>query len=251
MSMYKQTGIQQRFRNFKSNPQDHWLDHAEDKCGAKLVLDTKKVLNVLVMYIPLPMAWALHTQQESRWVFQAAKLNGDIGFYTIKPDQIMLFNSIFAIVLIPLFENYLFPLFSKIGIKNPLQKMAVGGFLTGVAFVISGLLELQAQTSYISILWMIPQYLCMVSAEILLYTANLNFAYTQAPSSMKSVMMAVMHLTVAVGSLFVIFISGFALFKSQAFEFFFFAGILFLDMILFVILAIRYKYVEQEVKVLD
>lgn len=49
-----------------------------------------------MLYAPMPIFWALFDQTGSRWTFQADKMNGDIGFYTIKPDQIqMLPHSIF------------------------------------------------------------------------------------------------------------------------------------------------------------
>lgn len=220
---------------------DHWLDIAEEKYGTQLVKDTKTLLNVLVIYIPLPIFWALHMQQSSRWVFQATKMNGDIGWYTIKPDQMIVLNSFLALFLIPVFENTLYPLLSRIGIKTSLQKMVLGASLAAIAFVAAGVLEFQIEKSFISILWMFPQFLIMVMSEILFYTANLNFSYTEAPSSMKAVMLAFSYLTVAVGCLIVILISGVAIFESRAYEFIFFAAIMFVDTIVLGLLAHRYR----------
>lgn len=70
-----------------SGPVDHWLDRAEPKFGAKLVGDIKALLKVLVIYIPIPIFWALYDQQGSGWTFQAVRMDGNIGFYTILPDQ--------------------------------------------------------------------------------------------------------------------------------------------------------------------
>lgn len=210
-----------------------------------MVAETKTVLNVLVMYLPIPLFWALHAQQASRWVFQATKLDGHIGWYTIKPDQMIVLNSFLGVVLIPVFEHFIYPLLSKIGIKTVLQKITLGGVLAGMSFVLAAVVEFQIGKEFNSILWMFPQYLVMVMAEILIYSANLNFSYTEAPASMKSVMMAFMYLTVAGGSLIVVLISGVAFFESQAYEFLFFAGIMFIDIFIFGILATRYKYVDQ------
>jgi len=41
----------------------HWLDHASDKYGQRLIEDIKMVLRVLVLYLPLPFFWALFDQQ--------------------------------------------------------------------------------------------------------------------------------------------------------------------------------------------
>jgi dipeptide/tripeptide permease len=204
------------------------------------------------MFIPLPIFWALHAQQGSRWVFQATKMNGDIGWYHIKPDQMIVFNSVLGMILIPIFEHLFYPFLSRVGIKTSLQKMTLGGSFSVVAFIVAALVEfqveLQVEKNVINILWMFPQYLIIVVGEILLYTANLNFAYTEAPASMKSVMLGFMYLSVAGGCLIVVLISGVALYDSQAYEFLFFAGIMFLDVLLFGFLARRYHYVSQDQK---
>lgn len=228
----------------KQSGKDHWLDFAEEKYGSQLVRDTKTVLNVLVIYIPLPIFWALHMQQASRWVFQATKMNGDIGWYTIKPDQMIVLNSFLALFLIPIFEHSLYPFLSRIGLKTSLQKMVLGATMAAVAFVAAAILELQIEKGFVSILWMFPQFLIMVMSEILFYTANLNFSYTEAPASMKAVMLAFSYLTVAVGCLIVILISGIAIFESQAYEFIFFATIMFVDTIVLGVLAHRYKRIS-------
>lgn len=241
-----QTGIAQKFKSHKaSSPKDHWIDYAEEKHGVKLIMETKAVLRSLVMFAPLPILWALHSQQGSRWVFQATKLNGDIGFYTIKPDQMILLNSFLAIIMIPLFEHSIYSLLEKVGVKTSLQRMGLGGALSGFAFVCAALVEYFIEKDFISILWMFPQYFVMVLGEILLYTASINFAYTEASASMKSVMMSFMSLTVAGGSLIVIVISGIALFESQFYEFLFFAVVAGVDVLLFTWLATRYKYIEK------
>jgi proton-dependent oligopeptide transporter, POT family len=232
-------------KSAKTDIRDHWLDYASEKYGLKMVEETKIVLNILVMYLPIPLFWALHAQQASRWVFQATKLDGNVGFYTIKPDQMIVLNSFLGVVLIPVFEHLFYPLISKVGINTSLRKITLGGVFAGIAFILAAVVESQIGKEFHSILWMFPQYLVMVMAEILIYSANLNFSYTEAPKSMKSVMMAFMYLTVAGGSLIVVLISGIAFFESQVYEFLFFAGIMFIDIFIFGLLATRYKFVEQ------
>lgn len=112
-------------------------------------------------------------------------MNGDIGWYTIKPDQMIVLNSVFGILLIPVFEQYLYPAIAKVGLNTPLHKMTLAGVSTALAFVIAGVVETQVDQRLVSILWMLPQYIFMVTAEILMYTSNLNFTYTESPASMK------------------------------------------------------------------
>uniref|UniRef100_A0A669C5A0 Solute carrier family 15 member 2 n=1 Tax=Oreochromis niloticus TaxID=8128 RepID=A0A669C5A0_ORENI len=48
------------------SPRQHWLDWAEEKYSMRLIQEIKMVLRVLVLYIPLPMFWALFDQQSSQ-----------------------------------------------------------------------------------------------------------------------------------------------------------------------------------------
>ena len=124
------------------------MDYAETTYGKKLVLETKILLNVLVLFLPLPFFWALFDQQGSRWTFQATRMSGDIGFMTIKPDQMQVVNPLLILVFIPLYEVAFYPLLSLIGIRRPLQKLTIGGILAGVAFLISAFVELSLQKTY-------------------------------------------------------------------------------------------------------
>lgn len=105
-------------------------------------------MKVLVLLLPLPLYWALFDQQGSRWTFQATQMNGDIGFMNIKPDQMQVINPLLILILIPVFDCVIYPLLARVGIKRPLQKMAVGGFLAALAFIISGLIETQLEKTY-------------------------------------------------------------------------------------------------------
>lgn len=136
-------GIRGKMKHGKTNPKPHWLDHATDRFGIRLVDETKILLNILVLYLPLPIFWTLFDQQGSRWTFQATRMDGDIGFYEIKPDQAQVMNPILILAFIPLYEVLFYPILNLIGIRRPLQKLALGGILAGAAFFISFFLEMQ------------------------------------------------------------------------------------------------------------
>lgn len=132
-----------------TKPRYHWLDYADQKYGKQLVYDVKCLLTILVLYIPLPIFWALFDQQSSRWTFQAEQMNGFISKkYSIKPDQMQVLNPLIVVFCIPLFNFVIYPALKKIGIKSPLQKMTLGMTLTSVAFIVSGFLELSLQQTY-------------------------------------------------------------------------------------------------------
>lgn len=71
---------------------------------------------------------------------------------------------------------------------------------------------------------------------------GLEFSFTQAPSSMKSVLQAFWLLTVTFGNIYVVIIAKIKLFEAQSGEFFLFAGLMALNIILFIFLAKKYKY---------
>ncbi|XP_049695149.2 peptide transporter family 1 isoform X1 [Helicoverpa armigera] len=128
---------------------EHWLDHADDKYDNNLIEDVKALLRVLVLFIPLPVFWALFDQQGSRWTFQADRMEQDIGSWTLKADQMQVLNPLLILIFIPIFEVAIYPFMSwcKL-IRKPLHKMIWGGILAACAFIISGIVELNLLPTY-------------------------------------------------------------------------------------------------------
>ena len=52
----------------------HWLDAAAKHVGEAFTHDVKTLSQVLVMFIPAPLFWALFDQQASRWTMQAEEM---------------------------------------------------------------------------------------------------------------------------------------------------------------------------------
>jgi len=92
----------------------------------------------------------------------------------------------------------------------------------------------------IHMMWLIPQYIVITLGEIMFSITGLEFSYSQSPVSMKSVMQSAWLLTVAFGNIIDIIIVEAKFFKEQSKEFFLFAGLMFVDMIVFSWLAYRY-----------
>nr|XP_014348743.1 PREDICTED: solute carrier family 15 member 2 [Latimeria chalumnae] len=95
----------------------------------------------------------------------------------------------------------------------------------------------------IHITWQIPQYLLMTAGEVMFSITGLEFSYSQAPTSMKSVLQAGWLLTVAFGNLIVIIVAKAAMLEQWV-EFFLFAALLFVVSIIFAIMAYFYIYVD-------
>lgn len=63
--------------------------------------------------------------------------------------------------------------------------------------------------------WMLPQYVIITMAEVMFSVTGLQFAFTQAPLSMKSLLTAGWLMSVAVGNLIVVIIKGAHFFNRQ------------------------------------
>ncbi|XP_071336856.1 solute carrier family 15 member 2 isoform X2 [Trachinotus anak] len=136
--------IKNRWRRSKYDCQrNHWLDWAEEKYSKRLIQEIKMVLRVLVLYIPLPMFWALFDQQGSRWTLQATRMNMAFGdSFSIKPDQMQMLNALLILVFVPIFDLMIYPLFGFCRINvTPLRKMAIGMIFAALAFGAATLVE--------------------------------------------------------------------------------------------------------------
>lgn len=122
---------------------------AEAKYGDGFVSDVKDVLKVLVMFLPLPIFWALFDQQGSRWTLQATQMNGEIaGGFRIQPDQVQTLNPLLILVFIPLFEVVVYPLLAKCKLlTRPLQRMVTGMTLASLSFVVAALVQIYIDQS--------------------------------------------------------------------------------------------------------
>ncbi|XP_076304131.1 solute carrier family 15 member 1-like isoform X2 [Tachypleus tridentatus] len=130
------------------NRREHWLDYADDKYDLKLIEEIKVVLYILRLYIPLPVFWALFDQQGSRWTLQATRMNGTLGNYSIKPDQMQVINPLLIVVFIPLFEYIIYPILAKCNcLTRSLQRITAGGLLAASSFFIAGFLQIKIESS--------------------------------------------------------------------------------------------------------
>lgn len=177
-------------------------------------------------------------------------MDGDIGFFVVKPDQITTLNSVLVLVFIPLFNVVVYPLLRKVGIRQLLQKMATGGILVVIAFLLAAWVELKieaAPAKSINMLWLVPQLVALSIGEVMFCVPGYEFSYEQAPESMKSIVQALWISTVSFGNLFLLIIVKLSLFQSQAYEFLFFAAIMFVAMLIFIYLSHKFhsKIIEE------
>ncbi|XP_034142850.1 solute carrier family 15 member 2 [Esox lucius] len=144
--------IKNRWRSSEfDSKKKHWLDWAEEKYPRRLIHEIKMVLRVLVLYIPLPMFWALFDQQGSRWTLQATRMNMAFGStFVLKPDQMQMLNALLILLFVPIFDVVVYPLIGLCRINlTPLKKMAVGMILAALAFGAATLVEVNVMKTVV------------------------------------------------------------------------------------------------------
>jgi POT family proton-dependent oligopeptide transporter len=105
----------------------------------------------------------------------------------------------------------------------------------------------------LSVLWQTLPYLILTTAEVLISTTGLEFAFTQAAAEMKSTIMSFWLLTVAFGNLLVPLITKFqgyilpaaaegsASASVNPATFYLYAGLTLAVAVVFMFVAVRYK----------
>jgi POT family proton-dependent oligopeptide transporter len=229
------------------------LDVAKGEFNPEKVEGVKAVYRVMAVFIFAPIFWAMWDQNLSEWVLQAEKLDRHInlGFmnFTVLAGQVQTANPIFLLSFIPLFTYFVYPYLDKIGIKTtPLRRIGAGLFLTALSFVIIAFVQKSVDAgNHPSVWWQILAYVILSAAEVLVSITGLEYAYTQAPKSMKSTMSAIWLLTVAAGNLFDALINGniskggfFARFVGADF-YWLFVGICTVFLVIYMFIAPRLK----------
>tara|TARA_B110000908_G_scaffold82132_1_gene98407 strand:- start:230 stop:2110 length:1881 start_codon:yes stop_codon:yes gene_type:complete len=163
----------------------------------------KLLLKLIGIFAFVAIFWSLFDQTASTWVLQAQDMNLKILGFNLLPSQIQTANPFFILLLIPLFTMVIYPTVEKIVPLTPLRKIGAGLFLTVIAFSISAFIQEWIDAGEKPhVIWQILAYLLLTSAEIMVSIVCLEFAYTQSPKSMKSMVMALFLLSVAAGNLF-------------------------------------------------
>jgi len=222
-----------------------FLDRARAEHPDDAVEGVKAVFRVLSIFAFVPFFWMLFDQKASTWVVQARSMDLRVGPWSFEPAQMQLVNPALVMLLIPFTTGVAYPFFKRLGWElTPLRRMPLGIALGATAFVIAGLLNLPvAAGERISVLWQIIPYVVLTVGEILVSVTGLEFAYTQAPLTMKSVIQSFWNLTTAAANLAVALASALAFFGGTGL-FFYYAGFAYLAAIGLALVARRYKVVE-------
>ncbi|MCB0377741.1 MAG: POT family MFS transporter [Bdellovibrionales bacterium] len=220
-----------------------FLNNAKKDHPSEAVDAVKSVFNIMkIFFVAVPVFWALFDQHGSTWVHQARAMKPDFLGITIQPSQIQALNPFMVMTLIPIFVFGIYPWVGKFYNLTPLRRMGWGMVIAAFSFVQVGLIQyvLDAGTP-LNIAWQFFPYLTITIAEVMISITGLEFAYTQAPKSMKSVIMSFWMLTTFLGNVYVAFVAKINVFEGGHF-FMFFAALMLVVAGAFAWLASSYKY---------
>ena len=187
-------------RKFVHIPPGGWRFVRETFSGEGLSV----IGRLTIVYIFVAVFWALWDQSSGgEWTLQARDLDRNLFGWSPYPEQIQVINPILILTLVPLFNYVIYPVVNRVFPLTPLRKIGIGLFLTAGSFVIIWWLQAQLDSGLKpSVAWQLPAYVLLTAGEVMVSITALEFSYTQAPTHMKSAVMAVYLLSVWLGNQF-------------------------------------------------
>ena len=236
------------------------LDRARGSHPAAAVEGVLAVLRILIIFALVTPFWSLFDQKASTWVLQGQTMHIPHeawwwpSWLVVTAGQMQALNPIMVMLLIPFNNLVLYPLLRRMGFEpTALRRMGFGIAFSGVAWVVAGVIQLWIDGGdAVSLAWQILPYLLLTFGEVLVSATGLEFAYSQAPRSMKGTIMSFWLLSVSYGNLWVLMTNAAVRNDSvigqiastglseNAFLTFFFAGFAFLAALVFALYARRY-----------
>ncbi len=213
-------------------------DHGENN-----VEGVRAVLAVGKTFLAISVFWALFDQHGSTWILQARDMELNFMGMPLLPSQIPALNPIMVMLLIPFFSKIVYPGIEKLkgSAFTPLQKMGTGMVVAGFSFALVGIFQYFLDSGVkLNVAWQFFPFLIITIAEVLISITGLEFAYTQAPRSMKSTLMSFWLLTVFLGNMLAATISKINIFSGGNF-FMFYAALMIVVALIFAWIAKNYK----------
>jgi len=240
-------------KSFDHTPPAGWM-----KCLAGIFnRQTLKILGNLLIPVPfVAMFWALWQQNFSSWILQAKNMDRHLFGHEWLPAQIQTVNPIFILLMLPLFSYAIYPAIEKGFRLTPLRKIGLGLFVTAGAFAIVAWIQWLIDAGQKpNIIWQVLAFVVLTAGEVMVSVTHLEFAYTQAPKKLKSLVMCTYLGAVSLGNMFTAAVNFFIQNPDKTVKlqgasyFYFFVFVMLGTALLFVLLARFYKgqtYIQDE-----
>ena len=182
-------------------PGQGFWEGARGQFSADEISAARSVLPIISIFACIPPFWAMFDQHASTWVLQAKDMTPFriTDTYAIGGQEMQALNPALVMVLVPLLTGVLYPLLGRW--VTPLRRIGLGMFVAGVSYVaVAWLQQRIVGGEKLSVLWQALPYIILTTAEVLVSTTGLEFAYTQAAKTMKSTIMSLWYLAIAAGN---------------------------------------------------
>ena len=216
---------------------------ARARHGDAAVEGMRSVFRIALIFLPIVGFWALYFQYGSSWFNQAEQMNRDVFGWKMESAQMEALNAILILILVPSFAYGLYPGLKRLGFKvTLLQRMAAGMFIAVPAFLSAAMIQRWIESgTRPHIGWQVIQYVLIAISETLISVTALEFAYSQAPKSMKGTIMSLWFLTLGAGSFVTSLVGRNVSFASRSGYFLFWAVFMAAAALLFAVVAALYK----------
>lgn len=174
-----------------------WVKETFSKTGIAAIL------KLMIIFIFIAVFWALFDQTGSSWILQAEDLNRNWLGMNWLSSQIQAVNPIMILLYIPIFQFAVYPMINKVFKLTPIRKISLGLFVMVVGFAMVSLVQSWIDVGERpSIGWQVLAYGLLTASEVMVSITGLEYAYTQAPKRMKSIIMALFLFSVSLGNSF-------------------------------------------------
>lgn len=186
------------------------------RCRVQELEEVKIVIKVLPIFACTIMLNCCLAQLSTFSVQQAATMDTKLGSLKVPPASLPIFPVVFIMIIAPLYDHTIIPYArrltkSETGITH-LQRIGIGLLLSIVAMAVAALVEIKRKrvathaglldsTSPLPItfFWIALQYLFLGSADLFTLAGLLEFFFTEAPSSMRSLATSLSWASLAMG----------------------------------------------------
>jgi POT family proton-dependent oligopeptide transporter len=206
----------------------------------------RAVFRIALVFLPIVAFWALYFQYGSSWFNQAEKMDRDIAGWHMESAQMESLNAVLILIMVPTFAYLVYPALERAGLRmTMLRRMAIGMFLSVPAFISAAVIQSWIENGERPhIAWQVIQYVLVSISETMVSVTALEFAYTQAPRSMKGAIMSLWFLTLGTGSFVTSLVRSNIAFASGTNYFIFWSVFMLVGAVAFAIVAALYKSAE-------
>ncbi|CAN6269128.1 unnamed protein product [Urochloa humidicola] len=179
-------------------------------CTVTQVEELKILLRLMPIWATSIVLSAAYAQLNTTFVQQGGAMDMRVtSWLTIPAASMVSFEVLCVLAWVLIYGSAIVPALRAIspssGEPSQLRRMGAGRLLMALAMAVAAAVEAMrlgaaARGETVSIAWQMPQYFVLAGGEVLCYIAQLEFFYTEAPDTMKSICTSLALLTVALGS---------------------------------------------------